>query len=88
MDLSRTLEKVDKKHSASVWIGKVNVDNEIKTANELEVLNIPTIIIFNAGKEQERIPGCVTYEYLSKKLKQYGPRKKNKDVKKKGECHE
>jgi thioredoxin 1 len=88
MELSKTLEKVDKKYSTSVLIGKVNVDNEIKTANEFEVQNIPTIIIFRGGKEQFRIPGAVTYQYLSKKLELGDPRKKTKDAKKKGENHE
>jgi len=85
MELSKTLEKVDKKYPTLAWIGKVNVDNEMKTANEYDVLNIPTIVIFKAGKEQERLAGAVTYEYLSKKLKLYCPRIKPKDAKKRGD---
>lgn len=88
MELSKTLEKVEKNFPASILIGKVNVDNEMKTANEYEVLNIPTIVIFKTGKEQERFPGAVTYEYLAKKLEQCVPRKRNKGAKKRGDDNE
>jgi thioredoxin-like negative regulator of GroEL len=85
MELTQTLEMVEKNYSAFMWIGKVNVDNEMKTANEYDVLNIPTMIIFKAGKEQERIAGAVTYAYLSKRIIQYCPQDKPKDAKKKGD---
>lgn len=88
MELSQTLKKVEKKYSDFIWIGKVNVDNEMKTANEFDVFNIPTMIIFQAGKEQERIAGAVTYEYLSKRIKLYCPRIKPKDAKKRGDQNE
>jgi len=88
MELSKTLEMIDNKYSAHLWIGKVNVDNEMKTANEYDVQNIPTLVIFKAGEERERIPGAVTYNYLTKKLKQYCPRPKTKDAKKGGDHNE
>jgi len=81
MVLAKALEKIDKKLTGKIAIGKVNVDNEIKTANEYDVQNIPTIIVFKKGAEQERIPGVITYDYLMKKIKQYCPRAKPKNKK-------
>jgi thioredoxin 1 len=85
MVLAKVLEKIDKKLTGKVLVGKVNVDNEIKTANEYDVQNIPTIIVFKKGAEQERIPGAITYNYLMKKIKQYCPRTKSKTKNDKGD---
>ena len=60
-----------KDYDGKVKVGKVNVDNEIKTANEFTIQNIPTIIIFKDGKEVERIIGAVPKNHIVKKLKKY-----------------
>jgi len=67
--LSQTLEEIAIEFEGKLNIGKVNVDNEIKTANEFEIQNIPTIILFKHGKELERIVGAIPKEHLIKKIK-------------------
>jgi len=62
------LEEVAKEYEGQVNVGKVNVDNELKIANEFVIQNIPTIIIFKQGKEVERIIGAVPKEHIVKKL--------------------
>ncbi|MCK4250219.1 thioredoxin [candidate division WOR-3 bacterium] len=65
------LEEIAKEQEGKVKIGKINVDNEIKIANEYTIQNIPTVIIFNQGKEVERIIGAVPKDHIEKKLKKY-----------------
>jgi thioredoxin 1 len=69
--IAPALEEIAKEFDGKVTVGKVNVDNEIKTANEFSIQNIPTIVIFKGGKEVERIIGAVPKEHIIKKLKKY-----------------
>ena len=65
------MEKIAKEYEGKIKLGKVNVDNELKTANEFVIHNIPTIIIFKEGKEVERIVGAVPKEHITEKIKKY-----------------
>ncbi len=69
--MMRYLEEIEKKYPEKINIGKVNVDNEIKTANEYDIQNIPTILIFEGGIVKERIIGTITKEVLIKRLNKY-----------------
>ncbi len=69
--VASVLEEIAKEQEGKVKIGKINVDNEIKIANEYAIVNIPTIVIFNQGKEVERIVGAVPKDHIEKKLKKY-----------------
>ena len=71
------LEEIAKEYDGKVKVGKVNVDNEIKIANEYTIQNIPTIMIFKQGKEVERIIGAVPKDHIEKKLKKYIGDKEN-----------
>jgi|UniRef100_A0A7V3VUI4 thioredoxin len=82
--ITKYLEEIDKKYSEKIKIGKVNVDNEIKTTNEFDIQNIPTILIFDKGSLKERIIGTVSKEILMKKLNKYlGLKKEDKKGRKK-----
>ena len=65
------LEEIAKEYDGKIKIGKVNVDNEIKTANEYVIQNIPTMIIFKEGKEVDRIIGALPKEQIVKKLEKH-----------------
>lgn len=65
------IEEIAKDYDSKIKVGKVNVDNEIKTANEYGIQNIPTIIIFKQGQEAERIIGAVPKNHLIKKLEKH-----------------
>lgn len=69
--VSPIMEEISLEFDGRVKVGKVNVDNEIKTANEYGIQNIPTIIIFKQGKEAERILGAVPKDHIVKKLEKY-----------------
>ncbi|MGB7053749.1 MAG: thioredoxin [bacterium] len=65
------LEEIAKEYDGKIKIGKVNVDNEIKTANEYVIQNIPTMLILKGGKEVERIIGALPKEQIVKKLEKH-----------------
>ena len=69
--VSPIMEEISQEFDGKVKVGKVNVDNEIKTANEYGIQNIPTIMIFKQGKEAERILGAVPKDHIVKKLRKY-----------------
>jgi thioredoxin 1 len=69
--VSPIMEEISQEFDGRVKVGKVNVDNEIKTANEYGIQNIPTIIIFKQGKEAERILGAVPKDHIVKNLEKY-----------------
>lgn len=48
----------------NVTFGKVNVDEEQKLAQQFNVSTIPTLILFEDGKEVKRIKGFVSKEKL------------------------
>ncbi|MBU0732495.1 thioredoxin [Patescibacteria group bacterium] len=49
-------------------IGKLNVDDNGQTAEEYNVMSIPTIIIFKEGKEAQTFSGVTAKEELIKAL--------------------
>lgn len=65
------LDEIAQDYDSRIMVGKVNVDNEIKTANEFGIQNIPTMIIFNQGKEVERIIGAMPKDQIVKKIEKY-----------------
>ncbi|MGB3340342.1 MAG: thioredoxin [bacterium] len=69
--VASVMEEIAKDYDGKIKVGKINVDNEMKTANEFGIQNIPTIIIFKQGKEEERIIGALPKEHLVKKLEKH-----------------
>jgi thioredoxin 1 len=66
--LAPIMDEIATEYAGKATVGKVNVDNEIKTANEFGIQNIPTILIFKQGKEVERIIGAVPKEHIAEKI--------------------
>ena len=54
-----------------IKVAKVNVDDNQDLAHEFGITGIPTIIIFNKGKEEQRISGLVQLGTLEKKVEAY-----------------
>jgi len=51
-------------------IGKLNVDENQKTAQDFGVMSIPTMIIFKGGKEVNRLVGFMPKASIAKALDQ------------------
>ena len=62
--LGMVMEKYDKKEK--IDIVKIDVDNAPNLSNKYKVLSIPTLIIFENGKEVKRTMGFMSEEELEK----------------------
>lgn len=55
--LAPILEQVAKEMKGKATIGKVDIDNEQKTAAQFQITSVPTMILFKNGKEVGRLVG-------------------------------
>jgi thioredoxin 1 len=63
------LNEVAEEAETGVVIGKVNVDEATATASLYGIRSIPTLILFNNGKEIHRITGVKSKDQIVKELK-------------------
>ena len=63
------LEESAKAAAANVKIGKLNVDENLETAQKYNILSIPTIIVFESGKVVKQISGVQTKESMEELTK-------------------
>ncbi len=68
MALGPTIEEVAKEYSGRVLVGKLNVDENPKTAECFQVYSIPTMVIMRNGQEVDRIVGCVQKKIITAAL--------------------
>lgn len=68
--ISPVVDEMAKEFSGKVKIGKVNVDENTELASDLTVMNIPTLVFFNGGKEVKRVVGVVSKKELLKKMEE------------------
>jgi thioredoxin 1 len=69
--LAPTIEEVAREHAGKVLVGKLNVDENMQTAQRFQVFSIPTVVIMKNGKEVDRVVGCVPKEYIVTALKKH-----------------
>lgn len=55
--LAPVLEQVAKDLKGKAVVGKVDIDNEQKTAGHFQITSVPTMILFKDGKEVGRLVG-------------------------------
>ncbi len=67
--MAPVVEELGKKYEGKVKIAKVNVDENMDTAQNYGIMSIPTFVFFKGGKEAgERVTGAMAKETLAKKL--------------------
>jgi len=52
------LEEIANEQGDKIKIGKLNVDDAPATAQEFQVMSIPTLILFKDGEVQKRVVGA------------------------------
>lgn len=62
--MAPVFDEASEELKGKVKFGKVDVDKHSELAQEYEVLSIPTLIIFNDGKQVERSIGSMSKEDL------------------------
>ncbi len=51
------LEELAREYANKIKIGKVDVDLSPKSVEEYDIMSMPTLVIFKAGQEVERVSG-------------------------------
>jgi thioredoxin 1 len=64
------IEELAKEYEGKVKIGKVNVDENSKTAGEYGVMSIPSIIFFKNGKPMKTMVGVQSKESYKQEIEQ------------------
>ena len=65
------IEALSAEYSSKVAFGKMNVDENQMVPGSFGIMSIPTIIIFNHGKEVERLVGAYPKAHIEAMIKQY-----------------
>jgi thioredoxin 1 len=66
-----TIEELAKEYGGKVLVGKINVDENPKTAECFQVYSIPTVVIMKNGQEVDRIVGCVQKKIIVAALEKH-----------------
>ncbi len=69
--LAPTVEAVADQYVETASVVKLNVDENPGTAGVYGIKGIPTLILFNEGKEVERIVGATGKESISRIIEKY-----------------
>ena len=66
--LAPTIDELAKDYSGKVAFGKLNIDENQKTAMQFLVMSIPTLLLMKNGLEVDRIVGVSPRQYIESKL--------------------
>lgn|SRR5262245_9775245 len=66
-----TVEAIAEQYADSAAVVKLNVDDNLSTAEAYEIKSIPTLILFSAGREVERVVGVASKESISRMIEKY-----------------
>ena len=62
------IEELANEYQGKLKVGKLNVDENQKTAIHFNIQSIPTVILVKGGETKERIVGAVPKEMLKKAI--------------------
>jgi len=69
--ISPIVEELAKEYAGKVLFGKLNVDENPRTAERFRIFGIPTLLIIRNGKEVDRIVGLVPKDHIKARLKKH-----------------
>jgi len=69
--IAPVLEEIAKELSGKVVIGKLNVDQNMATANKYRISAIPTLLVFKEGKLIDKMVGAYPKTTLAAKISKY-----------------
>lgn len=69
--IAPTIEELAREHAGEVVFGKLNVDDNPKTAAQFNIMGIPTLLIMKDGAEVDRIVGVAPKPLIENKLKEH-----------------
>jgi thioredoxin 1 len=62
------VEEIAKEYAGKLKVGKLNVDDNNKTAVQYGIMSIPSLLFFNGGKVVEQVIGAVPKKQLVQKI--------------------
>jgi thioredoxin 1 len=65
------IEALSAEYTGKAAFGKINVDENQVVPSSFGIMSIPTIIIFNHGKEVERLVGAYPKAHIEAMIKRY-----------------
>ena len=69
--LAPTVHAVAKLYEGKLKVGQLDVDANVNTTMQFQVMGIPTLILFQDGQVVERITGLIPKDKLIAKLKSH-----------------
>ena len=69
--ISPIVEELAKEYAGKAFFGKLNVDENPRTARYFRIFGIPTLLIIGNGKEVDRIVGLVPKGQIEARLKKH-----------------
>ncbi|MDP3486417.1 MAG: thioredoxin [Bacillota bacterium] len=69
--LAPIVEKVGKHYDGRVKVVKLNVDENLKTSSQYDIMAIPTMILFKNGKPVERFAGLLSEATLKQNIERF-----------------
>lgn len=66
--IAPVVEELAGTYQGKIKMGKLNVDDHPQVAAQFRIMNIPTLLLFKAGKEADRIVGVVPKEELTRRI--------------------
>lgn len=69
--IAPAIDSLAKDFAGKAVIGKLNVDENQRTAARFGVQSIPTLLVLKNGREVDRIIGAQPKEAIARKLRQY-----------------
>jgi thioredoxin 1 len=71
--IAPTIEAIADQYAETAEVVKVNVDDNSATAQRYGIKGIPTLILFNRGKEVERVVGATSKDAISRMIEKHAP---------------
>jgi len=69
--IAPVIEELAKKYAGRVVFGKLNVDENPRTASEFAIMAIPTLFFFKGGNPVDVIQGALPKVYLEARIKEW-----------------
>jgi len=69
--VSPVVESIGDKHNAKIAVAKVNTDENQQLAMRYSIFSIPTLIVFNNGREAARLVGYMPQEVMEERLSHF-----------------
>lgn len=71
LTLAPTIEELAEEYAGKVLIGRLNVDENPRTAERFQIFSIPTMLVMKDGREVDRIVGLVPKKYIEVILRKH-----------------